>query len=208
MVEELRRWPEHHITIGTEGDLVFSIVPHGGGRVRLYLLWSHDQPRRFAGPSGPRACLNSFAFACIPESEGIVQARPAGPCATYPMNDSWTDCLTVDGLALIGDAAGYSDPHIGQGLSVALRDVRVLSELLLAHEDWSPSALRPYAEERAERLRRLRFCNMVATTLRVRTQSAGAAPSSPGSHARGAGARPPAAGHPGRPGVGAGVRAR
>lgn len=166
LVEDLRRWPEHHITIGTEGDLVFFIVPQGGGRVRLYLLWSHDQRARFAGPSGPRAFLDSFAFACIPESKCIVQAKPAGPCATYAMNDSWTDCPLIDGLALIGDAAGYSDPHIGQGLSVALRDVRVLSELLLAHEDWSPAALRPYAEERAERLRRLRFCNAVATTLR------------------------------------------
>ena len=74
------------------------------------------------------------------------------------MNDTWTDRPITDGLALIGDAAGYSDPHIGQGLSVALRDVRVLSELLLAGEDWSPAALRPYAEERAERMRRLRFC--------------------------------------------------
>jgi 2-polyprenyl-6-methoxyphenol hydroxylase-like FAD-dependent oxidoreductase len=166
LVEDLLGWPERHMSIGTEGDLVFFIVPQGAGRVRLYLLWSYDQRRRFAGPSGPRAFLDSFAFACIPESECIVRARPAGPCATYPMNDTWTDCPITDGLALIGDAAGYSDPHIGQGLSVALRDVRVLSELLLASEDWSPAALRPYAEERAERLRRLRFCNALATTLR------------------------------------------
>lgn len=166
LVEDLLGWPEHRLSIGTEGDVVFFVVPQGAGRVRLYLLWSYDQQRRFAGPSGPRTFLDSFAFACIPESECIVRARPAGPCATYPMNDTWTDCPIIDGLALIGDAAGYSDPHIGQGLSVALRDVRVLSELLLASGDWSPTALRPYAEERAERLRRLRFCNKLATALR------------------------------------------
>jgi 2-polyprenyl-6-methoxyphenol hydroxylase-like FAD-dependent oxidoreductase len=166
LVDELWGWPEHYVTIGTEGDLVFFIVPQGAGRVRLYLLWSYAQPRRFAGPAGARAFLDSFAFACIPQSDCIVQARPAGPCATYPMNDTWTDCPIADGLALIGDAAGHSDPHIGQGLSVALRDVRVLSELLLAGEDWSPAALRPYAEERAERMRRLRFCNALMTTLR------------------------------------------
>ncbi len=166
LVEDLRGWPEHHSTIGTEGDLVFFVVPQGAGRARLYLLWSCDRPRRFAGPAGPRAFLNSFAFACIPNSDCIVEARPAGPCATYPMNDTWMDRPLTDGLALIGDAAGYSDPHIGQGLSVALRDVRVLSELLLTGEDWSPAALQPYAEERAERLRRLRFCNALATTLR------------------------------------------
>ncbi len=166
LVEDLHSWPEHHLTIGTEGDLVFYVVPQGAGRARLYLLWSCDRPQRFAGRTGPRAFLDSFAFVCIPDSARIVKARPAGPCATYPINDTWTDRPIVDGLALIGDAAGYSDPHIGQGLSVALRDVRVLSELLLAGEDWSPAALRPYGEERAERMRRLRFCNALMTTLR------------------------------------------
>jgi 2-polyprenyl-6-methoxyphenol hydroxylase-like FAD-dependent oxidoreductase len=166
LVEDLHSWPERDLTIGTEGDLVFYVVPQGAGRARLYLLWSCDQPRRFAGRAGSRAFLDSFAFACIPDSARIVEARQAGPCATYPISDTWTDRPVVDGLALIGDAAGYSDPHIGQGLSVALRDVRVLSELLLAGEDWSPAALRPYTEERAERMRRLRFCNALMTTLR------------------------------------------
>ena len=166
LVDELDSWPEHRMTIGTEGDRVFFVVPQGAGRVRLYLLWSCDHRHRFAGAGGPRAFLDSFALACIPKSDCIVRARPAGPCATYPMNDSWTDDPIVEGMALIGDAAGYSDPHIGQGLSVALRDVRVLSELLAASEDWSPNALKPYTEERAERMRRLRFCNAVATTLR------------------------------------------
>jgi 2-polyprenyl-6-methoxyphenol hydroxylase-like FAD-dependent oxidoreductase len=166
LVEDLRGWPEEHITIGTEGDLVFFIVPQAAGRTRLYLLRSCSQPRRFVGPAGPRTFLDSFRFTCIPESDGIVQSRPAGPCATYPMRDTWTDSPVGDGWVLIGDAAGYSDPHIGQGLSVALRDVRVLSELLLTSDDWSPGALQPYVEERAERLRRLRFCNAIATTLR------------------------------------------
>jgi 2-polyprenyl-6-methoxyphenol hydroxylase-like FAD-dependent oxidoreductase len=166
LVDDLKAWPEHYISIGTERDLVFFVVPQGADRVRLYLLWSCADRRRFAGPGGPRAFLDSFALACIPESECVVRARPAGPCATYPMNDSWTDCPITDGLALIGDAAGYSDPHIGQGLSVALRDVRILSELLLASEDWSPSALQPYAEERPARMRRLRFCSAITTTLR------------------------------------------
>ena len=166
LVEDLSAWPERMITIGTERDLVFFIVPQGAGRVRLYLLWSCDDRQRFAGPQGPRRFLDSFRLTCVPGSENIVRATPAGPCATYPMNDTWTDRPIVDGLALIGDAAGYSDPHIGQGLSVAMRDVRILSELLLGGDDWSPTALAPYADERAERMRRLRFCNAVATTLR------------------------------------------
>jgi 2-polyprenyl-6-methoxyphenol hydroxylase-like FAD-dependent oxidoreductase len=134
--------------------------------VVLCLLYSVDQRRRFAGPTASRDFLDSFLFTCMPESECIVRASPAGPCAAYPMNDTWTDRPLGDGLALIGEAAGYSDPQAGQGLSVALRDVRILSELLLAGKDWSPAALRPYAEERAERMRRLRFCTAVVLKLR------------------------------------------
>jgi 2-polyprenyl-6-methoxyphenol hydroxylase-like FAD-dependent oxidoreductase len=166
LIENVGRWPKHQVAIGTEGDLVFFVLPQGAESVRLYLLHAVEQRRRFAGPEGWRAFLDSFPFACLPESEGIARATPAGPCATYPMNDTWTDRPIADGLVLIGDAAGYSDPNIAQGLSIALRDVRILSEVLLAGEDWSPSALQPYVEERAERMRRLRFCNAVATTLR------------------------------------------
>jgi 2-polyprenyl-6-methoxyphenol hydroxylase-like FAD-dependent oxidoreductase len=53
---------------------------------------------------------------------------------------------------LIGDAGGYD----GQGLSLAMSDVRQLSELLLASDDWTAPSLRPYGERRAERLRRMR----------------------------------------------------
>jgi len=167
LVENLQRWPNDQVAIGTEGDLVFFVLPQATGRARLYLLYGVDQRRRFAGPTARRAFLDSFPLACLPYSEYIRRAMPAGPCAAYPMNDTWTDNPIVNGLALIGDAAGYSDPNIAQGLSVALRDVRVLSELLLASDDWSSAGLRPYIEERAERMRRLRFCNAVATTLRA-----------------------------------------
>jgi 2-polyprenyl-6-methoxyphenol hydroxylase-like FAD-dependent oxidoreductase len=66
---------------------------------------------------------------------------------------------------LIGDAAGWNDPIIGQGLAITMRDVRVLSELLREGRDWSPAALRPYAEERAERMRRLRFAAQLQSVL-------------------------------------------
>jgi 2-polyprenyl-6-methoxyphenol hydroxylase-like FAD-dependent oxidoreductase len=166
LIENPGRWPRDQVAIGTEGDLVFFVLPQGAGRIRLYLLYPVGQRRRFGGPTAWRAFLDSFPFACLPASEFIARATPAGPCAAYPMNDTWTDRPIGDGLVLIGDAAGYSDPNIAQGLSIALRDVRILSELLLAFEDWSPNALTPYTEERAERMRRLRFCNAVATTLR------------------------------------------
>jgi 2-polyprenyl-6-methoxyphenol hydroxylase-like FAD-dependent oxidoreductase len=47
---------------------------------------------------------------------------------------------------LIGDAAAASDPSFGCGLSLTLRDVRVLKNHLLAEQDWNAAAWR-YAEE-------------------------------------------------------------
>ncbi|HEY8172306.1 MAG TPA: FAD-dependent monooxygenase, partial [Dehalococcoidia bacterium] len=44
-------------------------------------------------------------------------------------------------------------------------DVRIVSETLFAGDDWSPAAFAPYAEERAERMRRLRFSAALASTM-------------------------------------------
>jgi 2-polyprenyl-6-methoxyphenol hydroxylase-like FAD-dependent oxidoreductase len=66
---------------------------------------------------------------------------------------------------LLGDAAGWNDPITGQGLAITLRDVRIVSELLLGSPDWSAAALAPYVEERRERLRRLRFSASVLSQL-------------------------------------------
>ena len=62
-----------------------------------------------------------------------------------------------DGLVLIGDAAGWNDPITGQGISITLRDVRVVSEVLQGGDNWSMAAFTPYVKERHERMRRLRF---------------------------------------------------
>ena len=63
-------------------------------------------------------------------------ARQAGPLATFEGGDSWVDQVYKDGIALIGDAAATSDPTWGQGLSLTLRDARVLRDALLTEHDW------------------------------------------------------------------------
>ena len=68
---------------------------------------------------------------------------------------------------MIGDAAGYNDPLIGQGLSLALRDTFMLSEILLGAEHWSPECLLPYADERRKRLGRVRFAAALMAKLYV-----------------------------------------
>jgi 2-polyprenyl-6-methoxyphenol hydroxylase-like FAD-dependent oxidoreductase len=64
---------------------------------------------------------------------------------------------------LIGDAAGYSDPIIGQGLTLAIHDARLVGDALLGGPHWGHEAFGPYATERAERMRRLRATAEAAT---------------------------------------------
>ena len=52
---------------------------------------------------------------------------------------------------------GYSGPTIGQGLSLALRDVRLLSEILLEQPEWALAHFERYGERRSEGLRRIRI---------------------------------------------------
>ncbi|MGQ0719836.1 MAG: NAD(P)/FAD-dependent oxidoreductase [Pseudonocardiales bacterium] len=165
LVDDLHAWPANRISIGTEGDLLFLVFPRAAGRARLYLLHDIAQKGRFAGPDRHNEFLAAYQFRCIPGSEMFSAARPAGPCAFYPMNDSWTETPYAPGAVLLGDAAGWNDPITGQGLSIALRDVRIVSEILRSGPDWSPAAFEPYGEERRERMRRLRLAAQVRTDI-------------------------------------------
>ena len=69
-------------------------------------------------------------------------------------------------MLLIGDAGGYNDPIAGQGLAIALRDVRVVRDLLVGR-NFTQATLKPYVQERAERMRRLRVAARLLATLRA-----------------------------------------
>jgi menaquinone-9 beta-reductase len=156
LVEGASRWPDDQFSIGVEGDLQFYVFPQGGGRVRLYTCHANEQAARWAGRAGPQRFLQAFArLRSIPAALGLGDVAPAGPCATFSGEQTWCEQPFADGVVLLGDAGGYDDPVDGQGLSLALRDVRHLSELLLAAGDWTVAALRPYGQQRAERLRRM-----------------------------------------------------
>jgi 2-polyprenyl-6-methoxyphenol hydroxylase-like FAD-dependent oxidoreductase len=105
---------------------------------------------------------------CVPNSQAIAQATPIGPCRSFPSQDAWVDEPSVPGAVLMGDAAGYNDPILGQGLSVTLRDARTIGEALVAADHWDASVFGPYVAERRERLRRLRFVASFVTTLSAR----------------------------------------
>jgi 2-polyprenyl-6-methoxyphenol hydroxylase-like FAD-dependent oxidoreductase len=165
LVEGADGWPEDLQATGVVGDSHFLVFPQGGGRARLYLGYPLEQHKRLTGPDAAARFLETFKVATLPQAAALANARPAGPCHSYGNEDTWTDSPVAEGVVLIGDAAGHNDPIIGQGLSITLRDVRIVSDILLAGADWSPAAFAPYTEERRERMRRLRFVAALDSTL-------------------------------------------
>jgi 2-polyprenyl-6-methoxyphenol hydroxylase-like FAD-dependent oxidoreductase len=167
LVEGAAAWPEEEYSIGTEGDVVYFIFPQGGGRVRLYLGYSLDQAARFTGPDAARRFLEAFHLPSVAQSEALARARPCGPCRGAPNADTWTDLPIASGVVLIGDAAGYTDPTSGQGLSIAFRDARLVSEAILEMRTSKAEVFAGYVAERRERSRRIRLTTRYYSQLRA-----------------------------------------
>lgn len=123
------------------------LFPLGNGRVRTYA--------GYLGPAGGgqrlqgERAFDEFIDICVesgvPRSQ-FEGATIGGPLASFVTDDSWVDHPYRDGLVLVGDAAGVSDPLWGQGLSLTCRDIRVLRDHLLDTDDWDAAA-NAYAEE-------------------------------------------------------------
>jgi 2-polyprenyl-6-methoxyphenol hydroxylase-like FAD-dependent oxidoreductase len=173
LIEDCAGWPDDLQAMGKVGDIAYLVFPQGGGKARLYADFDLAHRNRFAGPDGAARLLEAFRMSCVPGSQHIADARPIGPCRTYPSQDAWTERPYVGGAVLIGDAAGYNDPIIGQGLSITMRDARWVRDLLTSGEAWQPALFEPYAEERRERIRRLRMCAAFTTNLFARFDDRG-----------------------------------
>lgn len=159
-------WAADRASIGTEGDVHYLVFPRPDGFVRLYVACEAES--RTSGSERGDKMQQAFRLASLPGSDALADAEQVGPCAYVAGSDAWTiGGPVVDGAVLIGDAAGWSDPIIGEGLSVALRDARSVADVLLAGDDWSPSAFEPYVVERAERMRRLRISGHLQTKIRA-----------------------------------------
>jgi 2-polyprenyl-6-methoxyphenol hydroxylase-like FAD-dependent oxidoreductase len=167
LVDGAEQWPADEQTIGVDGDLAFYVFPQGGGRIRLYAAHGLDQSNRFTGEGAVERFLAAFDLSSLPCGDALVRARPAGPCHGYPNNDVWIDNPVAPGIVLIGDAAGHNDPSAGQGISIALKDARLVSEALAANGTWSPEIFADYVSERHERMRRLRFSGRLLAIYRM-----------------------------------------
>jgi 2-polyprenyl-6-methoxyphenol hydroxylase-like FAD-dependent oxidoreductase len=169
LVKGVPSWPRDMQSIGVEGRFNFLVFPQGDDLLRLYGSYHFADKSRFDGHNRRAKLIDAFAkLTCLPYAEAIAASTPIGPFNSFSNEDHWIDDPTCPGVVLIGDAAGHNDPIIGQGLSIALRDVRLVSENLIeAKAAGREPDFRPYVEERAERMRRLRITAQVVTTLRV-----------------------------------------
>jgi 2-polyprenyl-6-methoxyphenol hydroxylase-like FAD-dependent oxidoreductase len=165
LVENVRDVDPKRQTIGTEGNFGFLTFPQGNGRVRVYGGYALEEKGRFHGEGGAKRFLEAFRMTCAPQNAALAEGTPAGPLFSYFNNDSWTDEPFSEGCVLIGDAAGWNDPINGLGLSITYRDVRMVSDILKATPAGQAPNFAPYAEERAERMRRLRFAGQLQASL-------------------------------------------
>jgi 2-polyprenyl-6-methoxyphenol hydroxylase-like FAD-dependent oxidoreductase len=121
------------------------IFPQRGSRVRAYFVCNTSDRFRLQGEKDVQRFIDESVAVGIPR-EFFDGARAAGPLATFDGADCWVDHPYREGVALIGDAAASSDPSWGQGLSLTVRDARVLRDALLASDDWD-AAGHAYASE-------------------------------------------------------------
>jgi 2-polyprenyl-6-methoxyphenol hydroxylase-like FAD-dependent oxidoreductase len=120
------------------------IIPIGRQRFRSYLMFRHDSRSPLSGQRDEAA----FVAACVASGaapEWFANAESIGPLASFNAADHWIDKPYRDGVVLIGEAATAIDPSFGSGISLTLRDVRVLCDQLMANADWATAAT-AYAE--------------------------------------------------------------
>lgn len=165
LVDDHGAWDRTETTIAVSGRNQYIVIPRADGRIRLYVGRRTTDPERITGPDRISRFLDAYRTPALPCGDALATAQPLGPCATFPLTDAWTDTPVVPGVALIGDAAGWSNPVGAQGLSIALRDARLLAEALLDNRTWTPATLRGYSEERSVRMARLRFATALTDML-------------------------------------------
>ena len=131
------------------------IVPVGDGRFRCYLMHRSDARPLLSG----RGAVTAFAAGCVASGaseDWFEDVDLVGPLSSFDAADRWVDHPYHNGIALIGDAAATSNPCFGSGLSLALRDVRVVGDCLATTANRALAAT-AYADEHRSYYDRLRM---------------------------------------------------
>jgi len=137
------------IVFNPELGTVITIFPQPQGRFRIYLGYPSTMSYRLQGSGDLRLFLAEFGRTAPGLAPFLSKAECIGPLASFEAGDFWVRHPYRAGVALIGDAAATSDPSYGQGLSLSLRDARVLRDHLLHDADWDRAG-HGYAAEHDE----------------------------------------------------------
>jgi 2-polyprenyl-6-methoxyphenol hydroxylase-like FAD-dependent oxidoreductase len=121
------------------------IFPIGNRRFRAYVAFRHGAHVALSGAKDHDRFVELSVATGAP-AEWFRGASAIGPLASFEAPDNWADHPYREGVALIGDAAAASDPSFGCGLSLTLRDVRVLRDCISETSDYAEAA-RDYAAE-------------------------------------------------------------
>ena len=142
-----------YLIVSQEPGGLTALFPQGDGHARAYLFTHEADNSAYRGEEGLRHFIDGIVELGIP-SEVVANATAAGPLAAFSAADSWIPEPHGNGLVLIGDAAGMSDPTWGMGMALLFRDARVLSEALASFDDWS-TAVAHYATARIDYFERV-----------------------------------------------------
>ena len=134
-----------HLWLNPELGLFVLIFPQGNGRARAYVCYPAGTGENLSGERMITRFAEQATNAGAP-AENYAKARVSGPLVTFNGALARVEHAYHNGVALIGDAAAATDPTWGQGLSLTVRDARVLRDHLLQHEDWNEAG-HAYARE-------------------------------------------------------------
>lgn len=134
-----------HVWLNPDLGQWILLFPQGKGRARAYVCYPDIAGFRLTGQKDiPRFIEEAEKGGVRPEN--FAGAIPAGPLATFDGAAAWVKHPYQNGVALIGGAAAAPDPTWGQGMSMSLRDSRVLRDKLLGSQDWDKAG-HAYADE-------------------------------------------------------------
>jgi 2-polyprenyl-6-methoxyphenol hydroxylase-like FAD-dependent oxidoreductase len=142
------------------------IFPLNRSQTRVYHMTTAVAPQQRTPKTVRAAMLKDLESV----SPGVARcAKFVGLCASFSNASRWPSTIVSDGLARIGDAAGSTDPSIGQGLAITLRDVSELANGLTQEVDINV-ALERYAEQRARYFAVQRIVALVSWCLDAPTE--------------------------------------
>jgi 2-polyprenyl-6-methoxyphenol hydroxylase-like FAD-dependent oxidoreductase len=138
---------------GTHGEMHLGplgqvgVAPLGGGEVNLNLLLS-EPGRRLLQRRSPGELMRA-ALRATPSLRPRTADARLGVMLTTGSLPQQSRSVIDEGLALVGDAAGFCDPFTGEGMCFALQGAEALAATIATlprQGAWSVRDLRSYAD--------------------------------------------------------------